>query len=115
MLATAQMMVVSNFQVQTISKEELRKWSVAVQVKGEAIKQMEAGKEEEEDSDNDGVVFVGMGSQKRKVPDGDNDDKDNDGKEEITAKKPPFEEGGLLDFEGPVSCSIFFFVFFFVA
>lgn len=90
----------------TVSKEDLKRRNVALQAEGEAIKRAEAGKGDNK-SDDEGVIFLGLGTLKQKAIDNNDDDElDDEGDEEI-AKQAKFEENGLLDFKGPVSCVIY--------
>lgn len=94
----------AEFQACTISKEELKKCSAALQTEHEAIRQAELG-EDDEESDNEDIIIIG--TQKWKVVEDQGKSKGKDELEEevnkVVAKRTKFKEEGLLDFEGPIS------------
>ena len=108
-LADTRAALAAEVRAKTISKEELKRRNLALQVESEAIKRVETGEDEEEKSDDEDIVILGTGTNKRKVSSHDDEDdeldEDDEGEEAVRPKRTKFEETGLLHFEGAVSVS----------
>lgn len=84
--------------VKTIAKEDLKRWNAALQAESKAIEWAECGEDNDVSDDKEAIVM------KQKVVEDKEDSKgEEDGEEEVAAKKAKFEQGGLLEFDGPVS------------